>query len=118
MPLSSMVDTQRTRSINSRGAGIFRRRTRTRTRKGLLRKRTTRAQGCAPEEVSEKLEALKELVPSTRGVSGDAVAAEVLFKETADYILRLKAQVVLLQKLIHIYGCSADQVDKNQNNVS
>ncbi|KAI4320391.1 hypothetical protein MLD38_033878 [Melastoma candidum] len=112
-----MADARRMRSIKSRDAGFRRRRWIMRTRTGLPRKRTTSAWGCAPEEVSEKLEALKELIPSTRGESAEDVAADELFQETADYILRLKAQVVLLQEQIHIYGCSADQVDQNQNNV-
>ncbi|KAF8012877.1 hypothetical protein BT93_I0901 [Corymbia citriodora subsp. variegata] len=61
--------------------------------------------------VSEKLEALKNLIPVTKSSGDDAVAADELFQETADYILRLRTQVVILQKLIHFYG-SADLPEK------
>ncbi|KAI6700478.1 hypothetical protein NL676_014802 [Syzygium grande] len=64
--------------------------------------------------VSEKLEALKNLIPVTRDRGGDgSVAAEELFQETADYILRLRTQVVILQKLIHISG-SANLPEKQR----
>ncbi|XP_030467542.2 uncharacterized protein LOC115686403 [Syzygium oleosum] len=64
--------------------------------------------------VSEKLEALKNLIPVARDGGGDGtVAAEELFQETADYILRLRTQVVILQKLIHISG-SANLPEKQR----
>ncbi|XP_030547930.1 uncharacterized protein LOC115753455 [Rhodamnia argentea] len=53
--------------------------------------------------VSEKLEALRNLIPVTRDGADDSSADE-LFQETAEYILRLRTQVVILQKLVLLYG--------------
>ncbi|XP_051117672.1 uncharacterized protein LOC127242251 [Andrographis paniculata] len=50
--------------------------------------------------VSDKLEALKSLVPSENA----EIKTDELFKETAEYIVRLKTQVFVLQKLIDFYG--------------
>ncbi|KAG8384628.1 hypothetical protein BUALT_Bualt04G0137700 [Buddleja alternifolia] len=54
----------------------------------------------ATESVSDKLEALKNLIPS----QNDDVKADQLFQETADYIVLLKTQVFVLQKLVDFYG--------------
>ncbi|KAK1410176.1 hypothetical protein QVD17_36711 [Tagetes erecta] len=58
--------------------------------------------------VSDKLEALKNLIP-TQQITGDdaASSADKLFKETADYILLLRTQVSILQKLVDFYGSSS-----------
>ncbi|KAH6802990.1 hypothetical protein C2S51_034436 [Perilla frutescens var. frutescens] len=55
--------------------------------------------------VSDKLEALKNLIPS----GGDEVKADQLFQETADYIVLLKTQVFVLQKLIDFYGSQSQE---------
>ncbi|XAR51671.1 hypothetical protein NMG60_11006365 [Bertholletia excelsa] len=54
--------------------------------------------------VSDKLEALKSLIPAQEG----EMKAEQLFQETANYIVLLKTQILILQKLVDLYG-SGDQ---------
>lgn len=49
----------------------------------------------------EKLLALKSLLPRQANVGGGET--DELFQETADYIVRLRTQVVVLKKLIEIY---------------
>ncbi|KAL0332144.1 UNVERIFIED_CONTAM: hypothetical protein Scaly_2115900 [Sesamum calycinum] len=61
--------------------------------------------GGESSSVSDKLEALRNLIPSQ-----DAeIKAEQLFKETADYIVLLKTQVLVLQKLVDFYGAPQPQ---------
>ncbi|KAL2523040.1 uncharacterized protein Fot_26968 [Forsythia ovata] len=60
--------------------------------------------------VSDKLEALKNLIPSENG----EMKPDLLFQETADYIVLLNTQVFVLQKLIDFYG---SQPQENQNAV-
>ncbi|GMJ16236.1 hypothetical protein HRI_005292800 [Hibiscus trionum] len=56
------------------------------------------------EVISDKLEALKSLIPCNVGNgSNEAVKVEQLFQETADYIITLKTQAFVLQKLIEFY---------------
>lgn len=74
------------------------------------------------EIFSEKLGALKSLLPPSSTTEktteqslhveeeSDGGETEQLFQETADYIVRLRNQVVVLQKLIEIYG-SSDQTE-------
>ncbi|XP_057981215.1 transcription factor UPBEAT1 [Malania oleifera] len=57
--------------------------------------------------VSEKLEALKNLIPSHHH-DRQITKPDLLFQETADYIVLLRTQVAVLQSLIHFYG-SSDQ---------
>ncbi|CAN4082677.1 unnamed protein product [Withania somnifera] len=57
--------------------------------------------------VSEKLEALKQLIPDNNG----EIKADQLFKETADYIVLLRTQVFILQKLVDFYG--SNNTDQN-----
>ncbi|MBA0750439.1 hypothetical protein Gogos_001850 [Gossypium gossypioides] len=66
------------------------------------------------EVISEKLAALKSLIPgnNVRNGSNGIVKVEQLFQETADYIIVLKTQAVLLQKLIEFY----DHGDEGSNN--
>ncbi|EOA17681.1 hypothetical protein CARUB_v10006050mg [Capsella rubella] len=75
------------------------------------------------EMFTEKLQALKSLLPhpppskttteksfqdaDVKKDSGSVVETEQLFQETADYIVKLRTQVVVLQKLIEIYGSSS-----------
>ncbi|KAI5665720.1 hypothetical protein M9H77_15573 [Catharanthus roseus] len=67
--------------------------------------------------VSDKLEALKNLVP-VHIDEGEDIKADELFRETADYIVLLRTQILVLQKLINFYGCpSSNQDDQNQNAV-
>ncbi|XAR71294.1 hypothetical protein NMG60_11028491 [Bertholletia excelsa] len=61
---------------------------------------------------SDKLEALKSLIPSHDG----EIKAEQLFQETADYIVLLKTQVLILQRLIDFYG--SDTQKQNENAIS
>ncbi|MQL85348.1 hypothetical protein Taro_017862 [Colocasia esculenta] len=70
--------------------------------------------GSEEEAVVEKMQALKELMPSSRWRSGreqqaadeseDAAAADCLFEEAANYIVLLKTRVGVLQKLVDLYG--------------
>ncbi|KAL0431737.1 UNVERIFIED_CONTAM: hypothetical protein Sradi_0799700 [Sesamum radiatum] len=60
--------------------------------------------------VSDKLEALKSLIPSEKA----ELKPDQLFQETADYIVLLKTQVFVLQKLIDFYG---SQPQENPNAV-
>ncbi|KAM3713121.1 hypothetical protein ACB094_01G230900 [Castanea mollissima] len=53
--------------------------------------------------VSDKLEALKSLIPA---YTDETVKPDQLFQETADYIVLLKTQVVILQRLLQFYGSS------------
>ncbi|KAL5739187.1 hypothetical protein ACOSP7_028109 [Xanthoceras sorbifolium] len=63
---------------------------------------------CSSKVVSDKLEALKNLIPghvnNEGGGGGGTVKADELFQETADYIVLLKTRVVVLQSLIQFYG--------------
>lgn len=56
--------------------------------------------------VSDKLEALKSLIPS----QSPEIKPEQLFQETADYIALLKTQVFVLQKLIDFYASQHQQI--------
>ncbi|KAK8716228.1 hypothetical protein V6N13_043546 [Hibiscus sabdariffa] len=61
------------------------------------------------EVISDKLEALKCLIPCNVGSgSNEVVKVEQLFQETADYIITLKTQAFVLQKLIEFYDHSGD----------
>ncbi|KAK1383538.1 transcription factor UPBEAT1 [Heracleum sosnowskyi] len=57
--------------------------------------------------VTRKLDALKSIIPTQNG--DDEVKADLLFKETADYILLLRTQVSILQKLVDFYGEAANR---------
>ncbi|XP_047949284.1 transcription factor UPBEAT1-like [Salvia hispanica] len=50
--------------------------------------------------ISDKLEALKSLIPSDT----DEIKPDQLYEETANYIVLLKTQVFVLQKLIDFSG--------------
>lgn len=60
----------------------------------------------SPNKVSDKMEALKNLIPATR--NGE-VKADQLFQETADYIVLLRTQVLVLKGLIDFYGSSTER---------
>lgn len=62
--------------------------------------RSTTLGASACSSVSDKLEALKSLLPAHTG--GD-IKADELFEETADYILMLRAQVSILQTMVDFY---------------
>ncbi|KAI3520892.1 hypothetical protein L1887_10345 [Cichorium endivia] len=72
---------------------------------------------CAPP-FSDKLEALKNLIPAqdndksgpTTTITDAASSADQLYQETADYILLLRTQVSILQKLVDIYGSSSSSL--------
>ncbi|XP_050379975.1 uncharacterized protein LOC126797380 [Argentina anserina] len=65
--------------------------------------------------VSAKLETLKNLIPNGKSSSASAVQADKLFQDTAEYILLLRTQVVVLQKLIEVYGSSGTEKEDNTN---
>ncbi|XWS40981.1 hypothetical protein CRYUN_Cryun17cG0041800 [Craigia yunnanensis] len=80
--------------------------------RNIARKRVVHARGCkrrrlskhCSKQVSDKLEALKSLIPHhVHNGSDEIVKTEQLFQETADYIIVLKTQVFVLQKLIEFY---------------
>ncbi|CAI9264851.1 unnamed protein product [Lactuca saligna] len=59
--------------------------------------------------VSNKLQALKHLIPAQELESDAAIGStDKLFQETADYILLLRTRVSILQKLVDFY-CSSSQ---------
>lgn len=45
------------------------------------------------------------------------IKADQLFQETADYIVLLRTQISVLQKLVDLYGSSAGQDQQSQNAV-
>lgn len=61
----------------------------------------------SPDKLSDKMEALKNLIPSTH--NGEIVKADQLFQETADYIVLLRTQVLVLKGLIDFYGSSSER---------
>lgn len=63
--------------------------------------------------VSAKLETLKNLIPNEKSSSTSTVQADKLFQDTADYIVLLRTQVVILQKLIEVYGSSSTEKENN-----
>ncbi|KAG5535181.1 hypothetical protein RHGRI_023087 [Rhododendron griersonianum] len=83
----------------------------TRRRQNSQRRRLRRAQnssrtaaatgGSCSSVVSDKLEALKNLIPAH--ANGER-KPDQLFQETADYIVLLKTQVLILQRLVDFYG--------------
>ncbi|CAK9324110.1 unnamed protein product [Citrullus colocynthis] len=83
------------------------RRTVLRSRYGsrILRARRNHKNGgkACTSDVSAKLESLQSLIP-TRSEDGGHRRAEELFQQTADYIVLLKNQVFVLQRLIEFYG--------------
>ncbi|XP_031095912.1 uncharacterized protein LOC116000048 [Ipomoea triloba] len=62
------------------------------------------------DSVSDKLEALKQLIPSH---DDEEIKGDQLFQETADYIVLLRTQVLVLQKLIDFYGSSNNSGTQN-----
>ncbi|KAK8553173.1 hypothetical protein V6N13_089387 [Hibiscus sabdariffa] len=61
------------------------------------------------EVISDKLEALKSLIPRNDENESNGVGkVEQLFQETADYIITLKTQAFVLQKLIEFYDHGGD----------
>lgn len=71
----------------------------------ILRARRNHKNGgkACTSDVSAKLESLQSLIP-TRSEDGGHRRAEELFQQTADYIVLLKNQVFVLQRLIEFYG--------------
>lgn len=65
--------------------------------------------------VSAKLETLKNLIPNGKSSSTSTVQADTLFQDTADYIVLLRTQVVILQKLIEVYGSNSTEKENNTN---
>lgn len=55
--------------------------------------------------ILEKLEALKKLVPVNNG----ELKADELFEETAEYIVLLRTQIFVLQKLLDFYDDASGQ---------
>ncbi|RDX72633.1 hypothetical protein CR513_47845, partial [Mucuna pruriens] len=65
---------------------------------------------CKSNKLSQKLEALKNLIPTH---NGQTVKPDQLFKETADYIVLLRTRLLLLQKLIQYYGNNNNNENEN-----
>ncbi|XP_010425743.1 PREDICTED: uncharacterized protein LOC104710788 [Camelina sativa] len=65
------------------------------------------------EKVTEKLRALQSLLPAPAKLSESENVGggetDQLFQDTADYIVRLRTQVVVMKKLIEIYDNASDQ---------
>lgn len=79
--------------------------------KKSFRRRVRRSQNSRIHEntgnlstVSDKLEALKNLIPADETDIAGEIKADKLFQETADYILLLRTQILVLQKLLGVYG--------------
>ncbi|GFY84873.1 hypothetical protein Acr_03g0016470 [Actinidia rufa] len=64
---------------------------------------TVNGDPCA--SLSDKLEALKSLIPATDGERNP----DELFQETADYIVLLKTQILILQRLVDFYASNQNQ---------
>ncbi|CDP02307.1 unnamed protein product [Coffea canephora] len=62
--------------------------------------------------VSEKLEALKNLIPVH--TDHGEIKPDQLFQETADYIVLLRTQISVLQNLVDVYGSSAGQAQPHR----
>ncbi|ERM99947.1 hypothetical protein AMTRI_Chr10g400 [Amborella trichopoda] len=59
------------------------------------------------ESVEKKLVALQRLLPAGKSMKGDRI-----FEETAEYIVLLRTQVQILQKLVDLYsngGCQCKE---------
>ncbi|KAL3526584.1 hypothetical protein ACH5RR_011240 [Cinchona calisaya] len=87
----------------------------------VCRKPLRGSSGCS-HAVSNKLEALKNLIPLHDDNHGREMKTDQLFQETADYIVLLQTQISVLQKLVDFYGsgsstCTAGQPQENQNAV-
>ncbi|WVZ14737.1 hypothetical protein V8G54_012303 [Vigna mungo] len=84
-------------------------------KRATKRTRTTSREKCHKnsQKLSQKLEALKNLIPTTNTTEEEAVKPDQLFKETADYIVLLRTRVVVLQKLIEYYGNNSTQNDEH-----
>ncbi|ESW23301.1 hypothetical protein PHAVU_004G035200 [Phaseolus vulgaris] len=67
------------------------------------------------QKLSQKLEALKNLIPATTNTEEEAVKPDQLFKETAEYIVLLRTRVVVLQKLIEFYGSSSSSTQNDEH---
>lgn len=109
-----ILKTQRSRGGGRRSKKFGNRRSHVSSRAKILRN----CCGNGGENFTEKLQALKSLLPPTKMTEQDRHVdeksdngeTEQLFQETADYIVRLRNQVVVLQKLIEMYG-SSDQTE-------
>ncbi|XP_021912135.1 uncharacterized protein LOC110825900 [Carica papaya] len=101
------------RTTKNQKLSLRRTQRRRRTRRVVAHARAAcRPRTCS--KLSHKLRALKNLIPAQNDVAGgENVRAEKLFEETADYIILLRTQVVVLQRLIEFYGSGAD--DQKQN---
>ncbi|KAF6165134.1 hypothetical protein GIB67_000718 [Kingdonia uniflora] len=61
--------------------------------------------------VLEKLEALKNLIPAEKG---EVMKTDKLFEQTADYIVFLRTQVEVLQRLVEFYDGSSRPSDQKE----
>ncbi|EOY03640.1 Transcription factor bHLH151, putative [Theobroma cacao] len=93
--------------------------------RNIARRRVVHARGCnrrsfvkCSKKVSDKLKALKSLIPHVPNGSNEIVKAEQLFQETADYIIVLKTQAFVLQKLIEFYDGSRNEQQNVQEESS
>ncbi|KAK7271859.1 hypothetical protein RJT34_28102 [Clitoria ternatea] len=68
-------------------------------------------------KLSQKLQALKSLIPTHNNNNNNTLKPDQLFKETADYIVLLRTRVLVLHNLIEYYGNNNNNVPENENAV-
>ncbi|KAJ9173206.1 hypothetical protein P3X46_016369 [Hevea brasiliensis] len=108
---NSKISLRKTPRRRRRNTPISQRRRRLHLR-ACKAQRSTSNGGRSCSKVSDKLEALKNLIPPH---SREIVKDDQLFQETANYILLLRTQVFVLQRLIEFYG--SNTTDPNTNAV-
>ncbi|KAF4397626.1 hypothetical protein G4B88_027366 [Cannabis sativa] len=83
--------------------------------RGCVARRSCNNGGGTCSKVADKLEALKNLIPTHEE---ETVKPEQLFQQTADYIVLLRTQVVILQKLVDFYGSGEAENTKKKERVT
>ncbi|OAY56902.1 uncharacterized protein LOC110610041 [Manihot esculenta] len=106
---NSKISLKKTPRRSLRRTSISRRR-RLYARRPCKPKRSWRTTTTTTTKVSAKLETLKNLIPAH---NGEIIKAEHLFQETADYIVLLKTQVFVLQRLVEFYGSTTTEAETN-----
>uniref|UniRef100_A0A2P2MXJ4 Uncharacterized protein MANES_02G054200 n=1 Tax=Rhizophora mucronata TaxID=61149 RepID=A0A2P2MXJ4_RHIMU len=104
MSKNSKISLKRTPRRRATTSSSSRRRQHVRTC-GAKTKKNGKGGNTSSSRVSDKLETLRNLISAQ---NGDIVKADQLFQETADYIVLLRTQVFVLQRLIEFYGPSSN----------
>ncbi|GAV65695.1 hypothetical protein CFOL_v3_09209, partial [Cephalotus follicularis] len=92
---------RRTRRRRRRRARVSRGRILSHHARACRARRSNVDGGSTWSKLSNKLQALKNLIPAS---NGEMVKADQLFQQTADYIVLLRTQVAILRRLIEFYG--------------